>query len=112
MASLLEEAQQAFTHQITADWYGWPVQIRERAVAQVVECPPVKVSIILLILLSGPICSLRYFPFQPVVLNWSIKGCGMCCSVCGKGIKKTPCCLSEKVVYVPTVGFLYKEMSE
>jgi predicted nucleic acid-binding Zn ribbon protein len=31
-----------------------------------------------------------YFPFQPVVHNWFIKGRGMCCPVCGKvHIKKT-----------------------
>ena len=37
------------------------------------------------ILHNGCICSLGYFPFQPVVRNWSSKGCGMSCPVCGKG---------------------------
>ena len=60
------------------------IRHREWDVAQAVEHPPVKVSIIRSILHSGCICSLGYFPFKPVVHNWSIKGCGMCCPVCGK----------------------------
>ena len=63
---------------------------RVQDVAQVVECPPVNIFITLSILLSGPICSLGYFPLQLVVHNWSIKGCGMSCSVCGKVHIKTP----------------------
>ena len=48
---------------------------RERDIAQMVEHPPLKVKIIWSILYSGCICSLGYFPFQPVVYNWSIKDC-------------------------------------
>ena len=43
----------------------------------------IKVSIVLWILLSGLICRLGYFPFQPEI-HWFIKGCNMCCPVCGK----------------------------
>ena len=46
---------------------------------QVVEHSSVKVWILLhggSILHAGCICSLGYFPFQSVVHNWSIKGCG------------------------------------
>ena len=34
-------------------------------------------------------CSFGYFPFQPVVHNWFIKGRGMYCSVYGKVHIKT-----------------------
>ena len=53
----------------------------------------VKVSIILSILL---ICSLGYFSFQPVVHNWSNKGCSMYCSVRGKVHIKDPLLLIRK----------------
>ena len=43
-----------------------------------------------------PSCSLGYFPFQPVVHNWFIKGRGMYCSVYGKGHIKDPLLLIEK----------------
>ena len=55
-----------------------------QGVAQVVEHSPAKVGIIWLSLHGGCICSLGYFPFQPVVHNWSIKGGVMCCPVCRK----------------------------
>ena len=42
---------------------------QERDVAQLIACPPLKRSVIGSILLSGPSCSLGYFPFQPVVHN-------------------------------------------
>ena len=51
-------------------------------VAQAVEHSSVNVWILLhgeSILHGGSIYSLGYFPFQLVVHNWSIKGCGMCC---------------------------------
>ena len=51
-----------------------------RDVAQAVEHSAVKVQILLhgrLILHGGSIFSLGYFPFQPVIHNWSIKRCGM-----------------------------------
>ena len=51
-----------------------------RDIARVVERPVVKDWILLhggSSLHGGFICSLGYFPFQPVVHNWSIKGCGM-----------------------------------
>ena len=44
----------------------------------------------------GPSCSLGYFPFQPVVHNWFIKGRGMYCSVYGKVHIKDPLLLIEK----------------
>ena len=45
---------------------------------------------------GGCICSLGYFPFQPVVHKYSIKGCGMCCAVCGKVHTKDALLLIEK----------------
>ena len=59
-------------------------------VTQAVEHPLVKVWIIWSILHSGCICSLGCFPLQPVVHNWAIKGCGICCPVCGKVRTKVP----------------------
>ena len=74
---------------------------------------PVEVGIIRLSLHGGCICRLGYFPFQPVVHNWSIKGCGMCCHVCGKVHIKDPfCCLSERVAYVSIAGFLKKKLKK
>ena len=71
----------------------------ERDVAQSIACPPLKRSVVGSILLSGPSCSLGYFPFQPVVHNWFIKGRGMYCS------------LSKRVAYVAAAGFLLKSVS-
>ena len=68
----------------------------ERDVAQLIACPPLKRSVVGSILLSGPSCSLGYFPFQPVVHNWFIKGRGMYCSVYGKVHIKDPLLLIEK----------------
>ena len=68
----------------------------ERDVAQSIVCPPLKRSVVGSILLSGPSCSLGYFPFQPVVHNWFIKGRGMYCSVYGKVLIKDPLLLIEK----------------
>ena len=50
--------------------------------AQTVASLPVNRSFVGSILLSGPICSLGYYPFQPVVHNWFSKVRGMCCLVC------------------------------
>ena len=48
----------------------------ERDIPQAVEHSAVAVWI----LLHGRyICTSGYFPFQPMVHNWSINGCGMCC---------------------------------
>ena len=69
---------------------------QERDVAQSIACPPLKRSVVGSILLSGPSCSLGYFPFQPVVHNWFIKGRGMFCSVYGKVHIKDPLLLIEK----------------
>ena len=69
---------------------------KERDVAQSIACPPLKRSVVGSILLSGPSCSLGYFPFQPVVHNWFIKGRGMYCSVYGKVHIKDPLLLIEK----------------
>ena len=59
-------------------------EVPEQDVAQVVEHLAVKVWILLhggSILHDGCIYHLGYFPFQPVIHNGSIKGCGMYCPV-------------------------------
>ena len=61
------------------------------------------------ILLSGPSCSLGYFPFQPVVHNWFIKGHGMYCSVYGKVHIKDPLLLIEKSSLCGGSGFPSKK---
>ena len=82
------------------------VNFPEWDLAQVIEYPPAKVWIIQSILHSRCICSLGYFPFQPMVHNWPIKGCGMCCLVSGR--VRIPCCISKRVAYVVT-GFPLKK---
>ena len=62
-------------------------------------------------LLSGPSCSLGYFPFQPVVHNWFIKGRGMYCSVYGKVHIKDPLLLIEKNSLCGDSGFPSKNVS-
>ena len=74
-------------------------------VAQSIACPPLKRSVVGSILLSGPSCSLGYFPFQPVVHNWFIKGRGMYCSVYGKVHIKDPLLLIEKSSLCGGSGF-------
>ena len=81
----------------------------ERDVAQSIACPPLKRSVVGLILLSGPSCSLGYFPFQPVVHNWFIKGRGMYCSVYGKVHIKDPLLLIEKSSLCGGSGFPSKK---
>ena len=81
----------------------------ERDVAQSIACPPLKRSVIGSILLSGPSCSLGYFPFQPVVHNWFIKGRGMYCSVYGKVHIKDPLLLIEKSSLCGGSGFPSKK---
>ena len=61
------------------------------------------------ILLSGPSCSLGYFPFQPVVHNWFIKGRGMYCSVYGNVHIKDPLLLIEKSSLCGGSGFPSKK---
>ena len=82
---------------------------RERDVAQSIACPPLKRSVVGSILLSGPSCSLGYFPFQPVVQNWFIKGRGMYCSVYGKVHIKDPLLLIEKSSLCGGSGFPSKK---
>ena len=83
---------------------------RERDVAQSIACPPLKRSVVGSILLSGPSCSLGYFPFQPVVHNWFIKGRGMYCSVVyGKVHIKDPLLLIEKSSLCGGSGFTSKK---
>ena len=85
----------------------------ERDVAQSIACAPLKRSVIGSILLSGPSCSLGYFPFQPVVHNWFIKGRGMYCSVYGKVHIKDPLLLIEKSsLCVAAAGFLLKKVCQ
>ena len=84
-------------------------QMRERDVAQSIACPPLKRSVVGSILLSGPSCSLGYFPFQPVVHNWFIKGRGMYCSVYGKVHIKDPLLLIEKSSLCGGSGFPSKK---
>ena len=62
-----------------------------------------------LIPVSGPSCSLGYFPFQPVVHNWFIKGRGMYCSVYGKVPIKDPLLLIEKSSLCVGSGFPSKK---
>ena len=83
----------------------------ERDVAQSIACPPLKRSVVGSILLSGPSCRLGYFPFQPVVHNWFIKGhSGMYCSVYGKVHIKHPLHIIEKSsLCVAAAGFLLKK---
>ena len=81
----------------------------ERDVAQSITCPPLKRSVVGSILLSGPSCSLGYFPFQPVVHNWFIKGRGMYCSVYGKVHIKDPLLLIEKSSLCGGSGFRSKK---
>ena len=84
-------------------------ECRERDVAQSIACPPLKRSVVGSILLSGPSCSLGYFPFQPVVHNWFIKGHGMYCSVYGKVHIKDPLLLIEKSSLCGGSGFPSKK---
>ena len=81
----------------------------ERDVAQSIACPSLKRSVVGSILLSGPSCSLGYFPFQPVVHNWFIKGRGMYCSVYGKVHIKHPLLLIEKSSLCGGSGFPSKK---
>ena len=56
--------------------------VAQADVAQAAEHSGLKVWIFLhggSILQGGCICSLGYFPFEPVAHNWSVKGCGMSC---------------------------------
>ena len=48
----------------------WNCFVVPASVIQLIACPPLKRSVVGSILLSGPSCSLGYFPFQPVVHNW------------------------------------------
>ena len=78
-------------------------------VAHSIAYPLLKRSVVGSILLSGPSCSLGYFPFQPVVHNWFIKGCGMYCSVYGKVHIKDPLLLIEKSSLCGGSGFPSKK---
>ena len=89
--------------------YGHFVGCSERDVAQSIACLPLKRSVVGSILLSGPSCSLGYFPFQPVVHNWFIKGRGMYCSVYGKVHIKDPLLLIEKSSLCGGSGFPSKK---
>ena len=86
--------------------------MRERDVAQSIACPPLKRSVVGSILLSGPSCSLGYFPFQPVVHNWFIKGRGMYCSVYEKVHIKDPLLLIEKSSLCGGSGFPSKKVCQ
>ena len=81
----------------------------ERDVAQSIACPPSKRSVVGSILLCGHSCGLGYFPFQPVVHNWFIKGRGMYCSVYGKVHIKDPLLLIEKSSLCGGSGFPSKK---
>ena len=87
----------------------YTLRLRERDVAHSIACPPLKRSVVGSILLSGPSCSLGYFPFQPVVHNWFIKGRGMYCSVYGKVHIKDPLLLIEKSSLCGGSGFPSKK---
>ena len=85
------------------------ILVWERDVAQSIACPPLKRSVVGSILLSGPSCSLGYFPFHPVVHNWFIKGRGMYCSVYGNVHIKDPLLLIEKSSLCGGSGFPSKK---
>ena len=95
-------------------WFSFlfPSIFQERDVAQSIVCPPLKRSVVGSILLSGPSCSLGYFPFQPVVYNWFIKGRGMYCSVYGKVHIKDPLLLIEKSSLCGSSGFPSKKVCQ
>ena len=84
-------------------------RVTERDVAQSIACPPLKRSVVGSILLSGPSCSLGYFPFQRVVHNWFIKGRGTYCSVYGKVHINDPLLLIEKSSLCGGSGFPSKK---
>ena len=80
---------------------GWIRHIRRGwDVGQAVEQSAVKVWILMCgdSILHGRclFCDLGYFPFQPVIHDWSIKGCTMYCLVCGKVHIKDPLSLIGK----------------
>ena len=75
-------------------------------------CPPLKWSVVRSILLSGPSCSFGYFPFQPVVHNWFIKGRGMYCSIYEKVHIKDPLLLIEKSSLCGRSGFPSKNVCQ
>ena len=102
--SLAEISSRSTLYQVYA-----PLDDEERDVAQLIACPPLKRSVVGSILLSGPSCSLGYFPFQPVVHNWFIKGRGMYCSVYGKVHIKDPLLLIEKSSLCGGSGFPSKK---
>ena len=81
-------------------------------VAQVVEHSAVEVWILLhgeSILHGRCICSLGYFPFQPVVHDWSMKSCGLCCPVFGKVHIKDLLLLIRKSSLYGNIGFPLKK---
>ena len=83
-----------------------------RDVAQAVEHSAIKVWILVqggLILHGVCICSLGYFPLKPLVHNWSTKGCGMCCPVCGEVHIKDPLLLIGKSSLCGNRGFPLKK---
>ena len=85
---------------------------QRRVVAQEVEHSAVKVWIPLhggLMPHGRCICSLGYFLFQCVVHNWSMKGCGMCCSACGNMDIKDPLLLIGKSNQCGNSGFPLKK---
>ena len=90
----------------------WTLCVVERDVAQWIACQPLKRSVVGSIFLSGPSCSLGYFPFQPVVHNWFIKGRGMYCSVYGKVHIKDPLLLIEKSSLCGGSGFPSKKVCQ
>ena len=60
------------------------------------------------ILHGGFIWSFGYFLLQIVVHNWSIKGCGGCCCVCGKVHLRDPLLLIRKSSLCGESGFPLK----
>ena len=85
------------------------ILLRGWDIAQVADDLLVKVGIIWSSLHGGCICSLGYFLLQPVVHNWSIKGCGMCCHVCRKVQIKDPLLLIGKSSLCGYSGFPLKK---
>ena len=88
------------------------IQVRQTLVNECLTTPPAQNNILANWCWrrsSDRSFSVDYFPFQPVVHNWFIKGCGMYCSVYGKVHIKDPLLLIEKSSLCGGSGFPSKK---
>ena len=67
-----------------------------QGIAQVVEHSHVNLGLSNWACMAGAFAVWAIFPFQPVVYNWSVKGCDISCPACGKVHIKDPLLLIEK----------------